>query len=259
MIAADPILDFLSICVWTAMLVNEQPVSVVLIADSSSGKSEMLKKLRCPITIFTTDMTTRDLSNIMADKDKRIILLSDMQAIFSHKSTVVGTTTQALRNLLQEGIYTDPFSGQAIERRFGLITAIPPTEFKSSKVDKMFHSGGLDTRFLTFEYAYKTQTIAKIHDSIEEGTHVKEKPLSNLPEDGQSLLIQMQPEIAHKCRGLAAALKPDPIGTRIHLHIRRLVMASAARAKRAQTTIEDFELIEHYSDYLNPNEDKVML
>src|SRR5271169_492011 len=142
MIAVDPILDFLNICVWTSVLADEQPVSVVIVADTSSGKSEMLKKLQCPLSIFITDMTTRDLSLIMADKNKRIILLSDMQAIFSHKSTVVGTTTQALRNLLEEGIYNDPFSAETISRRFGMVTAIPPNEFQ--RINKIFLSGGLD-------------------------------------------------------------------------------------------------------------------
>jgi len=126
MIAVDPILDFLSICVWTASITDEQAVSVVIVAESSAGKSTMLKQLQCPTTIFITDMTTRDISNIMADREKRIILLSDFQAMFSHKSTVVGTTSQALRNLLEEGIYNDPFSGAKMHRRFGMITAIPP-------------------------------------------------------------------------------------------------------------------------------------
>src|SRR5208282_409707 len=140
MIAVDPILDFLNICIWTGVIDKEKPVNVVLIADSSSGKSEILKHLQCDISVFLTDFTTRDLSAVLKDEKKRIILLSDMQAIFSHKNSVIGTTTQALRNLLAEGIYNDPFSADKIERRLGMITAIPPFEFKSKHVQNKFKS-----------------------------------------------------------------------------------------------------------------------
>jgi hypothetical protein len=259
MIAVDPILDFLNICVWTAALEDEPPVSVVLISDSSSGKSAMLKKLQCPITIFLTDMTTRDLSAVMGDREKRMILLSDMQAIFSHKSTVVGTTTQALRNLLEEGIYNDPFSGAEVSRRFGMITAIPPAEFQH--VNKVFVSGGLDTRFLIFEYEYKKGTIARIHDFIEKGGYVKkteEEPLHGLPADGQTHHIKLPRTIARKCRDLAAILKRDNIGLRVHHQIRRLVMASAARSGRKVATLKDYSVIEKYSDFLDPRKESVV-
>jgi hypothetical protein len=261
MIAVDPILDFLNICVWTGVLEGEQPVSVVIVADSSSGKSAMLQKLQCPITIFQTDMTTRDLSEIMKDKDKRIILLSDMQAIFSHKSTVVGTTTQALRNLLEEGIWNDPFTGASAKRRFGMISGIPPVEF--NRVNKIFVSGGLDTRFLVFQYTYKKGTISAIHDFIEHGRDANPKehePMVNLPEDGEFRKVRLSRSIARKCRNLAAALKRDDIGLRVHHQIRRLVMAAAARAGRRQAALKDYELIESYSDFLDPRlEQKVSI
>jgi hypothetical protein len=261
MIAVDPILDFLNICVWTSVLADEQPVSVVLVAETSSGKSGILKKLQCPLSIFITDMTTRDLSIIMADKDKRMILLSDMQAIFSHKSTVVGTTTQALRNLLEEGIYNDPFSAQKISRRFGMITAIPPAEF--AEVNKVFLSGGLHTRFLIFEYAYSKKTMSKIHDYIEGGkdaTPTELEPMDNLPPDGAIVKVKIPKSIARKCRNLAAMLKRDDTGLRVHHQIRRLVMGAAARAGRKTAILKDYDLIESYSDFLDPRlEQKVSI
>jgi len=259
MIAVDPILDFLNICVWTAALEDEPPVSVVIVSESSSGKSMMLKKLQCPISVFLTDMTTRDLSAVMADREKRIILLSDMQAIFSHKSTVVGTTCQALRNLLEEGIYNDPFSGAEVSRRFGMITAIPPKEFRH--VNRVFVSGGLDTRFLVFEFEYTKGTISRIHDFIEKGGYSKtgeEEALPGLPPDGTSRKVLLPRPVARKCRDLAAILKRDNAGLRTHHQIRRLVMANAARRHRKVATMQDYELIERYADFLNPRRESVV-
>jgi len=257
MIAVDPILDFLNICIWTGVVEGEKPVSVVLVAESSSGKSEILQHLQCEITIFQTDMTTRDLSLIMADPKKRIVLLSDFQAIFSHKSTVVGTTTQALRNLLEEGIFNDPFSAQKVNRRFGMITAIPPGEF--NRVNRVFCSGGLNTRFLIFQYEYKKATIAKIHDAIERGYDPKkEKPL-RLPEDGSYRKISLPLKVARQCRGLAAVLKRDDIGLRVHHQIRALVMASAARSGRKIATSKDYEVVAGYSNFLTPSGERVQL
>jgi hypothetical protein len=252
-IAVDPILDFLNICIWTGVIEGEKPVNVLVIAESSSGKSEILKHLQCEISVFLTDLTTRDLSMVMNDPKKRIVLLSDMQAIFSHKSTVVGTTTQALRNLLEEGIYNDPYSAQKINRRFGMITAIPPQEF--NRINRIFCSGGLDTRFLIFQFEYKKGTIAKIHDAVEKGDANdldKEKPL-HLPEDGQFRKVTIPPKVARQCRGLAAVLKRDDIGLRVHHQIRALVMGSAARSQRRIATSADYEIVAKYADFLRPN------
>lgn len=252
MIAVDPILDFLSICIWTASIENEQAVSVVLVSESSAGKSTILKQLQCPTTIFLTDMTTRDISKVMEDKEKRIILLSDMQAMFSHKSTVVGTTSQALRNLLEEGIYNDPFSGNRINRRFGMISAIPPAEF--SRINRVFCSGGLDTRFLVFEYEYKKETITQIHDYVEKGEpHAKKEKRISLPENGEVRVVLLPPAIAKRCRDLAALLKRDGIGIRVHHQIRALVMASAAQQRRKKASIKDFKRVARFADFLDPN------
>jgi hypothetical protein len=254
MINVEPILDFLNLATWTSVLEDEEPVSVVLVSDSSGGKTSMLKKLICPVTTFITDLTTRDLSAIINDKNKRMILLSDMQAIFVHKSSVVSMTLQGLRNLLEEGIYNDPFSGAKIQRRMGMIAGIPPTEFR--QFGSKFLSGGLHTRFLVFEYEYKKKTVMMIHDSIESSSYrerTEQGPMSNLPEDGESVKVIIPPDIAKKCRNLASMLKRDDIGTRTHHHIRRMVMASAARSKRTEVTMEDYALIEKYSDFLDPN------
>lgn len=254
MINVDPILDFLCLAVWSSVLQDEEPVSVVLVSNSSGGKTSMLKKLICPVTSFNTDLTTRDISNIIGDKSKKMILLSDMQAIFVHKTSVVGMTLQTLRNLLEEGLYNDPFTGQKVNRRMGMIAGIPPHEF--FEVGDKFMSGGLNTRFLVFEYEYKKKTVVLIHDSIEDGAYrdrSEHGPLPNLPDDGEPRKIIMSAEIAKKCRNLAATLKRDDIGTRTHHHVRRMVMASAARAGREEVTDEDYQLIERYSDFLDPN------
>lgn len=236
------------------MLEQERPVNVILIAEPSAGKSQMLKKLQCPITTFLTDLTTRDISIVIGNRDKRIILLSDMQSIFSHKSTVVNMTTQALRNLLEEGIFNDPFNGQKVNRQFGLISAIPPDEFH--EVQKKFYSGGLNTRFLLLEYRYARKTIAQIHDSIEDGTYVRKEDnanLSSLPEGTGFVRVVLSGDVARRCRSLSDALKSDEIGTRTHHQIRRLVMAVSARRGCPEATLEDYNVIEQFSEFLDPH------
>lgn len=239
------------------MLEGEQPVSVVMLADSGSGKSGILRKLECPITHFLTDMTTRDLSLVMADPKKRIILLSDMQSIFSHKSTVSTMTTQALRNLLEEGIFNDPFSGTKVNRRFGMLTAIPPNEY--NQFSEMFQSGGLNTRFLIFEYRYHPSTIEKIHSAIEKNKSPKEKAVA-LPEDGEYIRVTLPAKVAADCRRLAMTLKREnEMGIRLHHQIRRLVMGNAARFGRTVATKKDMEKIAKFSAFLTENREPIIL
>jgi hypothetical protein len=253
-INVEPILDFLSLAMWTSVLQDEEPVSVVLVSYSSGGKTSMLKKLICPVATFITDLTTRDLTIILNDRNKRMILLSDMQAIFVHKSSVVSMTLQALRNLLEEGIYNDPFTGNKIQRRMGMIAGIPPEEFR--QFGNKFLSGGLHTRFLVFEYEYSNKTVMLIHDSIEDAKYTEKNektPLPNLPPDGEQMKVYLPKEIANKCRNLSTLLKRDDIGTRTHHHIRRMVMAAAARSGRNTAIQEDYDLVEGYSEFLDPN------
>lgn len=239
------------------MLEDEQPVSVVMLADSGSGKSNILKRLECPISIFQTDMTTRDLSAIMSDPTKRIILLSDMQSIFSHKSTVTSMTTQALRNLLEEGIYNDPFSGAKLNRRFGMISAIPPDEF--DRINKIFISGGLNTRFLVFEYRYTAKTIERIHASIQQGIKPKDKFLP-LPKNGECIKVTLPKKIASDCMRLAMLMKRDnEIGIRIHHQIRRLVMGSACRNGRIIANKKDMLTIAKFSLFLSESREVILL
>lgn len=261
MIATESIEDFLVNILWTAKVSNSNPLSCILHAPSAGGKSSIIRKLMgskfdCPIVKMHTDLTTREISQAVRQREVHFILLSDLQAVFAHKSTVITMTVQALRNLTAEGIYNDPFSGERVNKRLGFIAAVPSDTLNIDGYKKLtfFTTGDMASRFMQVKYDYRRATMLKIHDSIEHET--PDGQLSGLPQDGESYPVIIPELISRKCRKLADSLRNggDKMGTRIHHQIRTLIRARALRDGRRECKDQDFDYVVSFSDFIKGEE-----
>jgi len=260
MIATEPIEDFLVTVLWTSKIENANPLSVILHAPSAGGKSSIIRKLQghrfeCPITRLHTDLTTREISKAVRERDIHFILLSDLQAVFAHKNTVISMTVQALRNLTAEGIYNDPFSGERVEKKLGFIAGVPTDTLNDDGYRKLtfFTRGDMASRFIQVKYEYKRATLLKIHDSIEHDT--PDTPLKDLPEDADLIKVHMSEDIAKKVRKLSDSLRGrGDVGTRIHHQLRTLTRAYAVRCGREKTEEKDYDYVASFSDFVKGDE-----
>lgn len=250
-----PLQDFLRLLIWTGQLSDERPVSAIVIAPAGTGKTTLLEGLSCEQAQFVGDLTSRPLSMLVKSSDKMThILLGDMLSIFGHKSATVKLTMRLISQMTGEKLLHDPFTGEAIRpRKIGLITAIPPTDYK--KEQQRIQDGGFATRFIEVRYNYKPSTIASIHKWIQNNRYTEPVKPFAISNPMQSV-IEIPKELSEEINLFGLTLKKDKTGFRVHRHLRALVKASARRNSRMTATKFDLETVKSYCDFFSSSEGK---
>lgn len=257
MIGLEPLYDFVSLCLWTGAVEGERPASAIIVAPPGSGKTSVLERYKGESSPFVSDLTSREISNIVRDHPRAThILLSDMMALFSHKGPVVNLSCSMLGALTGDSLRTDGFSGRDTGgKKMGLITAIPTYDLKKRKIQSILNGAGFATRFMLIHYDYSVDTKMKIHEYIKADLYTTESAPDpfKLPPDREAVYIPS--DLATTIHALSQVVKPegDLIGTRIHLHLRALCKARARREGRPEATREDVEAITAYSEFFGPN------
>ena len=177
LIKLEPIIEIIRAAIWTGKISDEKPVSVMLIAEQESAKTEALKFFRGTSTIhYMSDLTSRGLNSHREDiergKMKHIVLL-DLVRILSHGRGVSERTIQTLAALMEEGeSETADGGGKTTWENFpriGALMGITPAFFKAKR--GKWRQTGFLTRFVPVCFRYKDTTVDEIHRSIAKGTH----------------------------------------------------------------------------------------
>lgn len=258
MIGLESLVDIISLALWSGSVQGERPVSLILVAPPGAGKTSVLERFQGDTGVFVSDLTSRELSTLMKDHPKAThILLGDMLSLFGHKSSVVRLTCRMLSGLTGESLKTDSFTGNsASDRQLGLLTAIPPEDLAKRQIQTQLNSGGFATRFLLLRYTYAAATVRKIHDYIRADKYTREK-IQPFVIDNEKWNIGINPTVARQIQDLALTLKLDPLGTRMHHHLRSLVKAHARRRRAQQCESRDFAAIEQHTIFFT-TEGKVL-
>lgn len=245
------LLDFIKLLIWTGQLLDERPVSAIIVAPAGSGKTTILETLQCEQAAFLGDLTARPLSGIVRGSDKVThILLGDMLSLFGHKDTTVKLTLRLVSQMTGEKILHDPWSGEAIQpRMIGLITAIPPEDFIKHR--RHVKTGGFASRFLIAKYSYKAATVASIHRFISENRYANSLGKPFLMDNLGKFKVEISKDISERIKDFGMTIKDDPLGFRAHRHLRALVKAQARRMGRMAVKEEDFATIQSYCDFFS--------
>lgn len=247
------LLDFVKLMIWTGQLPDERPISAIIEAPPGSGKTSILENLACEQAVFAGDLTARSLSGLIdTKKNENVthILLGDMLSLFGHKTSTVNLTLRLISQMTGEKLLHDPWTGAPVQpRMIGLITGIPPADFK--KHHKHIMGGGFASRFLIIKYSYKSSTIAAIHRFICENRYAIENHVKPFTINGGRYLVEINSKISEQIKDLGMALKADPLGFRAHRHLRALVKAEARRNNRNFARQEDFERVQSYCDFFS--------
>jgi hypothetical protein len=245
------LLDFVKLLIWTGQLPDERPVSAIIVAPAGSGKTTMLESVQCEQAPFYGDLTARPLSGIVRGSDKIThILLGDMLSLFGHKDTTVKLTLRLVSQMTGEKLLHDPWSGDAIQpRMIGLITAIPPDDFKKQR--RHVQTGGFASRFLIAKYNYKASTVASIHRFIAENRYANTLGKPFVMQNPGKWEVKISKEISEDIKDFGITIKEDPLGFRAHRHLRALVKAQARRMGRNIVKQEDFAVVQSYCDFFS--------
>jgi hypothetical protein len=221
--------DFIKLLIWSGQLADERPVSAIVVAPAGAGKTTLLENLQCEQAEFVGDLTARQLSGIAKSTDKLThVLLGDMLSLFGHKSNTVKLTLRLVSQMTGETLQHDPWTGDKIPpRQVGLITAIPPEDFRKEK--RHLQSGGFASRFMVIRYAYKTSTIAAIHRFIAENKYAREVSRPFILNNPGKWKVSIPPKIAEEIKDFGMSLQTDPLGFRAHRYLRALVKAQSRR------------------------------
>jgi hypothetical protein len=272
MIKAQPIEKILQATLASGKLKDERPLSVIIIANPESGKTNTIRKycLKSGNVFYTTDATAYGIikdSNKLEDFSSgeiTHIVIPDLLTCLGRKHDTVNTFIHFMNALIEEGVvnistYATHIKGD-IEARVGLITAITPTPFK----DRRRHWGdiGFLSRALPVSYEYQLSTKIKIFEYIKSQRHLEEElEKLELPHEPQT--IELPHEIANKIEPFALNLAASHsqfqqiYGFRYQRQLQTLVKALALLKGKNEVDDECIKELEKLADYINLDFNKI--
>jgi hypothetical protein len=255
----SPILDIVRAAIWTGVLDDEHPISVMLIAEQESAKTECLKFFAGTSTLtYLSDATGKGLASFKSkieEKKLRHFVLLDLVRVLSHAKGVGERTIQQLATLMEEGesMTVDP-SGQANWANFprvGTLMGITP-QYLQSKMIK-WRATGFMTRFLPVSFRYTPSTVSAIHDAIQKGIKLPPaEPITFFKIVHVSLSAQRAKELREHAVNIAADV--DINGFRWHRQMRALAKGRAASQGRTVVSPADVKQVREWGEFFKGKE-----
>lgn len=255
LIRLTPVLEIIRAALWTGRLADERPVSVLLIAEQESAKTEAMKFFQGTRTIhFLSDLTSRGITPHKPAIERgeiRHLILLDLVRILSHGRGVTERCLQTCAALMEEGeSETSDGGGQSQwvpGTRCGFIMGVTP-KFFSSKRGRWRETGFL-TRFIPVSFEYSKATVKEIHKAIASGLPMPQPHPENIP--APHFQIELPPQhaltIARRAAELGEQMKT--YGFRYHRRMRSLAKAQARISGRGTVNTEDIGKLMAWSQF----------
>lgn len=202
----------LTYAIWSGYLDDENPVSVLVIADVSEGKSAVLEQYSgCPNVLTINHMTRTGLVQELRDDIKRRklardagtpvglsapthVTIPDLSQILLGNQAYVGETKATIMALTAEGLgrvrtmYTDvDFQAELGDKlHCGILTSVARHDFMDKR--RKLADIGFTSRFVPFSYSFKMETKYAIFKRLLEG-RIEERVSLNLPAKKQHVVL----------------------------------------------------------------------
>lgn len=281
LVGTDTLQDFVELCLWSAYVKDERPVSALILASPERAKTEILKKYRLNKGVACFDDATAfgiymEESSRIHNRELKTILFPDLTTPLQRKHHTVNTLLSFLNSIIEEGIvrvstfytYTS-FGGihrpkDVVGLRVNMVAGITISSFWSKK--RTMEKIGFITRIVPFSYNYDLGLLKKIFKSIMDEEHIhravseieldfpSEERTVKFPFNINIYLNMIRKRIVksisreYETRGFRIT------GIRLFKNIRTLAKASALRQGRKIVNKYDFQRIEHLSQWMNFDE-----
>ncbi len=261
LIRLEPIIDILTCAIWSGRVAQEKPVSVLLIAEQESAKTECLKFFSGTTTLrYLSDMTATGIKPFKSDIERgelRHLILLDLVRILSHSKGVGERTIQQLATLMEEGESGSADGGGLTSwtssfPKVGVLMGITPSFYNSKKGS--WRKTGFMTRFLPVSFEYSDSTQLEIHNGIKNGgANPRPQPIL-LPK--LSSVITIPERLGDRIKDIAMMCGRQNLtyGFRYHKNLRTLAKASALENKRTMVNDEDLNRVLPWAKFFNGNE-----
>ena len=276
----EEIQKLLEVVFFTGWLKDENPVSLLLIGPSGTGKSKLICAKESPCFLRTDSISSNGLFDI-AQRDHantlKFLLIPDLNGTLSRRPTTVEATLANLLSFTSDGtVRVDDGRGEKIckHRPIGLITAATTEIYKKNA--KRWYNLGLRRRILPVFYRYSPATLQKlqrlvsqnkIHSSIPDGAKFNEKMEKQEP-ISVSIPDKFEIEIMMMSTALATFMGKDAVTDRIHkrtyweskevvpispqITLKNLARAHALNAERRAVNQSDFDFLGSFLGFCDP-------
>lgn len=153
----------------SAFLVDEKPLSLILIAPPEQSKTYHLLQYKTKYSQVSTDLSYIGLIKLLID-DKNIkhIVIPDFLKVTEKGNATKKSIISALNSFLEEGIFKINLGNkEKIDlngRRGGIITAT--TTYSLFQNAKNWNGTGFKSRFISVNWSYTPKTLKKIMEKI---------------------------------------------------------------------------------------------
>jgi hypothetical protein len=253
LIEVSDLIKVVNLAILTGRVKNAKPVSMLLIGDTETGKTQILEVfMNLKPVIWANDLSAHVIVDEVApqvEKGKTHVLIPDLLKVLGHQKMVTRNTMTMLNSIMEEGLKNVMFYGTRKEFskpvRCGVIAAITKDAFKARQ--DHWKSIGFVGRCLLVSYSYSEGTKLKIHEHIREGFPSRTIEIIT----GRAMNVEIPSRMGEKVQDLAIARTPFSTGFRLHKQLRALVQAHALYCRRMRVNKEDFEEIRRLSKFMN--------
>jgi hypothetical protein len=256
----EPVLEIVKASIWTGRLSDEKPVSIMLVAEQESAKTETLKYFRgTPTLKFVSDLTSRGLIPYKKEIETgmvRHIVLLDVVRIISHGRNIADRTLQTLASLMEEGeSETSDAGGRDTWKdfpRIGVLMALTPAFFRSKR--GKWRETGFLTRFVPVSFSYSEKAVHEIHLAIAAGHQLPVPHAENIPALNYAVNCEAKYSaiIARRAEELGERMRT--YGFRYQRIMRALAKAQARIQGRGYVTSEDVGKVLSWSEFFTDKE-----
>lgn len=257
MIGLEPLYDLIELSLWSAYVKARKPLSIIVLAPHSHGKSEILCQHSSePDGIIIVNSGTRygfyTVLNNWGYKLKHIII-PDLSSILNAHPQVAPDLIEFLSQMTEEGItrintyhFRTAFNPPM---KVGLLTAVTASEFW--KKQKRIRQHSFRSRFIPFSYRMDDSIRDKVLDYQRGGGFMQEDritfnfPYIKDPHDRKD--IYCSPEIVKELQHMIE----DPFLIRGVEHLRILLQSSALSRGKKDVGPEDVMKIMEIAPYMN--------
>lgn len=261
MIQLDDIQEILKLAIYTGRLEGDKPLSVMIVANAESAKSQTLMSLaeNDGILLLNSFTPTSFLENHALDFSTgkyRHLILPDLIPVLGRQKYLADATITMLLYFTEEGfkeIDSKAFQGGKISLNQpvsgGLLTSIAKEDFENRW--KAWTAVGFLSRFPPVSFQYGQDTVREIFDSIIEGRALGKPIRLNLP--AQKATVDLPKDLGDQLIKSADEMhkRLSTYGFRALRHLIRLAKANALAAGRLAVTQEDIDKVLALSKFCN--------
>ena len=281
----EPIQDLIELILWTCYIKFENPVSITIIAEPESGKTEIVKKYRRNNGVHATRKFTaygilRDLIegkiHLLFDKLKILghIVVFDFGALGDYKPSTENSTISFCDAITEDGLEVEssyaidpeklkPFRGL----KGGIIACMNILGFFTSdnkkRIKASMRKGGWFSRNIIVSYDISDSEVKKIFKSIRKGKYRPNKNfVSFIAVDfpKKRVNVDISERMCEEIETIVDDIKEDLRdyfhrstikGIRLYKRLIALAKASALRDGRRKVKQKDIERLKYLSNWMN--------